>query len=139
MERHLFNLPQVSAVVCFKCRRDMDKFEKLTTSLDEFKKLGMVTHQKQELLLTNENVHTKVQVEHERQKRCHYDSPSTKDSPLQKKLITSNSPAPPVARQQLKLHSIKSPFQFSDELFSHQQCTSRIEVSKLDLNCYISL
>ena len=60
MGRHLFNLPQVSAVVCFKCRRDMEKFEKLTTSLDEFKKLGMVTHHGRSFIVASYSTNVKL-------------------------------------------------------------------------------
>lgn len=127
--RQLLNLPQVSSVICFKCRRDMEKFEKLKKAMDEFQKLSLDTYNKQVRLSTDENACTNTHVANQREKRCHQSSTGKKDSPLQKKRDVNDSPARPAyARQKLKLHKDEMPFQFDDDLFGSSKVEAQVEV-----------
>lgn len=116
-----------SSILCMKCRREVEKFDKLIEGLEVFREKAKKT--------LNEQKELTERGEHfvERVKRCHKSSPTSSSPARKKSTVNSDQSAPPrsLLRQSQKENVLPAELQIHNDLVvpgKPRKITSSIEV-----------
>ena len=116
-----------SSILCMKCRREMEKFEKLFEALNVFRKKAKETLKEQKELAECGNPP-------QRMKRCYKGSPTSSSGPARKKSNVKSPlhvPKRSILTQIQRENLLPADFQVHNDLVVPSKITSSIEVRSL--------